>query len=146
MRACRNRAAGGGCPLTRCPASRESLRARSRAPGPVAPALPSPCLSCVWVTFLAQNSILLNSGDLKFRDSKQIDKHLSYNIRNQPKCNLFAKMKRGGSARPSTENQDKTEVNTLQSVSPYYLPDPHECASCTTTSSGTLKHGDGRTP
>lgn len=110
-------------------ASKESSGTRSRTPGPVAPALPSACLSCVWVTFLAQNSMLLNSGSLKFRDSKQIDKHLSYNIRNQPKSNLFTKMKGGGPPRPQTENQDITKVNTLHLARPYYPPDLHVCAA-----------------
>lgn len=82
------------------------------APVPGAPAPPRARLGCVRVTFLAQNSTLLDSGNLKFRDGKQIDNRLLYSIRNQPKSSLFTKMKGGGPPRPRTENQDKTTINT----------------------------------
>lgn len=122
---------------------------RPREPGaalaPGAPAPPRARLGCVRVTFLAQNSTLLDSGNLKFRDGKQIDNRLLYSIRNQPKSSLFTKMKGGGPSRPRTENQDKTMINTLQSGRPVISRSARACSSAP-TSSRILKRGDARPP
>lgn len=134
---CRSRGADRGCPPTRVPLP--------GALGNREPAPPRARLGCVRVTFLAQNSTLLDSGNLKFRDGKQIDNRLLYSIRNQPKSSLFTKMKGGGPPRPRTENQDKTTINTLQSGRPVISRSARACSSAP-TSSRILKRGDARPP